>query len=453
MSDDFGDLGPCDIGAEQAVLGSMMLSEAAVAICLEMLVAESFIRPAHQMIFAAIGTLADRAEPVDPITVKAELEHLGQLPQVGRAEYLHTLIERVPVAASAGWYGVRVRDCSTRRKLAESADRIRQIALAGGSDIVEQVDAAYRILDEAAGIVAPDGARSVADLVTAVIETLEKGPDTECAIRSGWSDLDTLVPGFRAGEMITVGGRPGMGKSVVMLNVAVRVGVTMNLPVLVCTLEMSAQECIERILSFDGGIDLRKIRARLLDDRDWDRIAGTHRRLTAAGNLMIDDNPYMSVQSIRSNLRAMARAGNPAQLVVVDYLGLMGKRGKSESREREVSEIARGLKLLAKEFRVPIMVGSQLNRGPEMRSDHKPLSADLRDSGSVEQDSDVVILLYREDVYDQESARAGEIDLIVAKNRHGALGTATLAFRGHYSMCDEMYNPDQDKGESEERVA
>ena len=216
---------------------------------------------------------------------------------------------------------------------------------------------------------------------------------------------------------------------------------------------MSAQECIERILSFDGGIDLRKIRARLLDDRDWNRLAGTHSRLIAAGNLMIDDNPYMSVQSIRSNLRAMARAGDPAKLVVVDYLGLMGKRGKSESREREVSEIARGLKLLAKEFKVPVMVGSQLNRGPEMRSDHKPLPADLRDSGSVEQDSDVVILLYREDVYDQESARAGEIDLIVAKNRHGALGTATLAFRGHYSMCDEMYNPDREEGESEGRVA
>jgi replicative DNA helicase len=242
--------------------------------------------------------------------------------------------------------------------------------------------------------------------------------------------------------MIVVGGRPGSGKSVVLLNIAVRAGVTFGIPGLVCTLEMTAGEYIERILACRATVDLRKIRARLLDDSDWDRIAAVHPTLTAAGDLMIDDNPYMSVQSIRSDLRAMARAGRPAQFAVVDYLGLMGKqKGKAESREREVSEISRGLKLLGKEFGIPVYVGSQLNRGPEMRSDHRPLLADLRDSGSVEQDSDIVILLYRADMYEQETARAGEIDLIVAKNRQGALGTATLAFRGHHAMCDEMWRP------------
>lgn len=397
--------------------------------------------------------MADRGEPADAITVKAELEHRGALLKIGRAEYLHTLIACVPSAGSAGWYAGRVRECAIRWRLVEASDRIRQAALAGGTDLAERVDAAYRIIDEAAGTIAPGGARSIADLVGAVLDALEKGPDQVQSVRSGWSDLDGLVPGFRPGEMITVGGRPGMGKSVVMLNIAVRAGVTFNRPVLVCTLEMSAEECIERVLAFDGGVDLRKIRARLLDETDWDRLAGSYSRLTAAGNLMIDDDPYMSVQTIRSDLRAMARAGHPAELVVVDYLGLMGKRGKSESREREVSEISRGLKLLAKEFKVPILVGSQLNRGPEMRSDHRPLPADLRDSGSVEQDSDIVILLYREDAYEQETARAGEIDLIVAKNRQGALGTATLAFRGHYAMCDEMWNPDRDDEASPGRVA
>ena len=453
MSDD-DELGiPRDIEAEQAALGSMMLSPDALATCLEILGPDDFSRPAHQLIFAAVKTVADRGEPADAITVKAELEHRGALLKIGRAEYLHTLIACVPSAGSAGWYAGRVRECAIRWRLVEASDRIRQAALAGGTDLAERVDAAYRIIDEAAGTIAPGGARSIADLVGAVLDALEKGPDQVQSVRSGWSDLDGLVPGFRPGEMITVGGRPGMGKSVVMLNIAVRAGVTFNRPVLVCTLEMSAEECIERVLAFDGGVDLRKIRARLLDETDWDRLAGSYSRLTAAGNLMIDDDPYMSVQTIRSDLRAMARAGHPAELVVVDYLGLMGKRGKSESREREVSEISRGLKLLAKEFKVPILVGSQLNRGPEMRSDHRPLPADLRDSGSVEQDSDIVILLYREDAYEQETARAGEIDLIVAKNRQGALGTATLAFRGHYAMCDEMWNPDRDDEASPGRVA
>jgi replicative DNA helicase len=444
MSDD--ELGfPADIKAEQAALGSMMLSADALSACLQILEPEHFTRPAHQEIFAALKAMTDRGEPADVLTVKAELEHRGTLPKTGRAEYLHTLIASVPSVASAGYYAERVRECAIRWRLAEAGEEIRTAALSGSADLAERVDAVYRIIDEASGTVAVSSARSVADLITPVIDALQKGPEQIRAVRSGWGALDELVPGFRGGEMITVGGRPGMGKSVVMLNIAVRIGVTYSRPVLVCTMEMSAEECIERILSFQATVDLRKIRARLLDDRDWDRVAAVHPRLTAAGSLMIDDSPYMSVQAIRSDLRAMARAGSPAELVVIDYLGLMGKRGKSESREREVAEISRGLKLLAKEFKVPIIVGSQLNRGPEMRTDHRPLAADLRDSGSVEQDSDVVILLYREDAYEQETARAGEIDLIVAKNRSGQQGTATLAFRGHYATCDNMYSPEQDE--------
>lgn len=451
--DDFAGM-PRDIPAEQAVLGSMLTSAPAIAECLEILGPDDFARPAHKEIFAAIAAMDARGEPVDAITLRAELGRRGSLPKVGNAEYLHTLLSAVSSSAMAARYAGRVRECAIMWRLAEAGASIRQAALAGGGELADRIDAVYRIIDEAAGIVAPQGARSLADLIGPVLAYLEKGPEEIRAVKSGWADLDKLVPGFRAGEMVTVGGRPGHGKSVVMLNIAVRAGVTYGLPVLVCTMEMSADECIERVLACQATVDMRKIRARLLDDSDWDRIAATHPNLTAAGNLMIDDNPYMSVQTIRSNLRAMARAGHPAELVVVDYLGLMGKqKGKPESREREVSEFSRGLKLLAKEFKVPIIVGSQLNRGPEMRSDHRPLPADLRDSGSVEQDSDIVILLYREDVYEQETARAGEIDLIVAKNRHGALGTATLAFRGHHAMCDEMYSPEQDELQAPGRVA
>jgi len=443
--EDFASM-PRDIAAEQAVLGSMLLSPVALAECLEILGPDDMVRPAHKEILAAIAALSSRGVDADVITLKAELERRGSISKVGRADYLHTLIAAVPSAAMAAHYAERVRECAVRWRIAEASEHIKQAALTGAADLADRIDRVYRIIDEAAGIVAPQGARSLADLIGPFLIGLEKGPGEVRAVKSGWSDLDRLVPGFRPGEMVTIGGRPSMGKSVVMLNIAVRAGVTFGLPVLVCTMEMSSDECIERILAFQATVDLRKIRARLLDESDWDRIAATHPHLTAAGNLMIDDNPYMSVQSIRSNLRAMARAGHPAELVVVDYLGLMGKqKGKAESREREVSEFSRGLKLLAKEFKVPVIVGSQLNRGPEMRSDHHPLPADLRDSGSVEQDSDIVILLYREDVYEQETARAGEIDLIVAKNRQGALGTATLAFRGHHAMVDEMWRPDDDE--------
>lgn len=432
---------PADLEAEQAVLGAMMLSANALSECAEILQGRDFARPAHGEIFAAIRAISDRGKTPDPIAVKAELEQRRTLAKTGGAAYLHDLIAAVPSVANAAWYAGRVRECAIRWRLAEAAASIRGAALNGDADLADRLHAAYKVLDEAAGKVAPSRARSIADLITPFLERLNLGPEGIQGITSGWLDLDVLIPGFRPGEMATVGARQGMGKSVVMLNIAVHAGVNLGVPVLVCTLEMSADECMERILAFQGGVELKRIRARTLEDRDWDRIDGAYKRLTACGNLLINDDPYMSIQSIRSDLRTMQRAGYPAQLVVVDYLGLIKGTGKTESREREISEFARGLKLLAKEFKVPVIVGSQLNRGPEMRADHRPLPADLRDSGSVEQDSDIVILLYRDEVYEQESPRAGEIDLIVAKNRQGPLGTATLAFRGHYAMCGDMYKP------------
>ena len=232
-----------------------------------------------------------------------------------------------------------------------------------------------------------------------------------------------------------------MGKSTVMLNVAAHAALRLGVPVLVASLEMSEQECTERILAAESGVALHSIRSADLDDADWGRIAGAYERIAACPHLLLNTDGYLSVQGIRSELRSMRRAGNPAGLVVIDYLQLMTSGGKPESRQTEVSEISRGIKLLAKEFDLPVLVGSQLNRGPEMRSDHRPLLADLRESGSVEQDSSIVILLLREDAYERESPRPGEIDFIVAKNRQGPQATMTLAFQGHYARCVDMYRP------------
>jgi replicative DNA helicase len=436
---DLSQIMPSDIEAEQAVLGSMMMSPSALADCAEILTAGDFLRPAHREIFAAVMAMADRGEHADVLSVRTELERRGTLPKTGGALYLHDLLTAVPTVAQAAFYAGKVRECAVSLRLAEGGQAITAAAVNPGLDVAEKVDAAYRVLDEAAGNATPPRAVSVADLIGPALEVIEAGPDVRQGIPSGWADLDRLIAGFRGGEMITVGARPGAGKTVVLLNVAVQGAVRLGVPVLACSLEMSRQECAERMIAFTGGVDLGRIRSRALEESDWERIAVAHTRLSGAPDLMLSDDPYTSVQSIRADLRAMRRAGTPAQLVVVDYLQLMTSRGRPENRQQEVSAISRGLKLLAKEFDVPVLVGSQLNRGPEQRSDKRPMLADLRESGSVEQDSDVVILLYREDMYEQETPRAGEIDLIVAKNRQGPTGTATLAFRGHQAMCADMY--------------
>ena len=284
-------------------------------------------------------------------------------------------------------------------------------------------------------------AQSIADLAGPALERIEKGPDAGRGVMTGWRDLDEVLLGMHPGEMVTVGARPSVGKTTVMLNAAAHAALVLGIPVLFGSLEMSKQECTERILAAEGSVSLPSIRGANLDDGDWVRIAKAYEKLASCPHLMINDDPYLTVQGIRSELRSMRRAGCPAGLVVIDYLQLMTSGGKPESRQAEVSEISRGIKLLAKEFGVPVMVGSQLNRGPEMRSDHRPMLADLRESGSVEQDSSIVILLYREDAYERESARAGEIDLIVQKNRQGPQATVTLAFQGHYARCMDMYRP------------
>ena len=441
MSDDSGRMPPHDIKAEQCVLGAMLLSKSAIADVDEVLEGGDYFRPAHRIIHEAILRLDGRGEPADTIAVAAELTRAGQAGMTGGAVYLHTLIASVPTVANAGYYARIVREAAVAARIAAAGVTIEQVGYAPDLDAAERAERAYRVLDEAAGKAVPPKARSIADLIDPAIAAIEDGNASEGAIRTGWGDLDELIPGFRPGQLITIGARPGMGKSVVLVNIAARAAIETGLPVLACTLEMSEQEYIERILAAEGEVYLRHIRENTLDDGEWARIAKTRERLVSCPHLMINDDPYLTLQGIRSDLRTMRRAGTPAALVTVDYLQLMTAGGKPESRQAEVSEMSRGLKLLAKEFEVPVLVGSQLNRGPEMRSDHRPLPADLRDSGSVEQDSDIVILLYRDEVYVQDSPHAGEVDFIVAKHRQGEMRTVTLAFRGHYAKVSDMYRP------------
>jgi replicative DNA helicase len=444
MTDDFERIPPHDVAAEQCVLGGMLLSKDAISDVTEVIGAADHYRPAHQLIHEAILHLYGQGEPADAITVANHLTATGLIARVGGAPYLHTLIASVPTAANAGWYARIVRKHAAMRRLVEAGTRITQTGYAADVDLDEvpgRVADAYRYLDEATGSAAQTRARSIADLIGPALDRIESGAATTRGVMTGWRDLDDLLLGFHPGQMITIGARPRVGKTVVLFNVAAYAALHLGMPVLACTLEMSEHECIERIIAAESGVSLHGIRSATLDDADWGRIAKTHQRITDHPRLMINDDAYLTVPGIRSELRTMRQAGTPAGLVIVDYLQLMGSGSKPESRQAEVSEMSRGLKLLAKEFDVPVLVGSQLNRGPEMRSDHRPMLADLRESGSVEQDSDVVILLHREDVYEAESPRAGEIDLIVAKNRQGPQATITMAFQGHYARCADMYKP------------
>ncbi|MGI5414268.1 replicative DNA helicase [Actinomadura luteofluorescens] len=440
MSDDeFERTPPHDISAEQSVLGGMLLSQDATARVIEILRTPDFYRPAHQIIYDAIVDLYGRGAPADPVAVSGELVKNGDANRTGGAPYLHDLISKVPTAANADYYAKIVRELSVLRKLVETGTQIAQMGYGtDGADAERAADMAQKLLDEATSVATPAVAKSVAELAMPFMESLEAGGDQR-GVASGWTDLARLVPRFRPGQLITIAARPGVGKSVAMACIAHYVGVKLRLPVFIGTLEMSTDEFMARLVSHDAKVNLKHLlEPELLTEDDWERLARSLDRLQSATTLVIDDTPGMGIPHVRAALRQMRRKGEPAALAVIDYLQLMESPKKVESRQVEVSQYSRGFKLLAKEFEVPIIVGSQLNRDVERRADKKPILADLRESGSVEQDSDIVIMLNREDVYDPESPRAGELDMYVEKNRNGPRGMATLAFQGHYSRIDDM---------------
>lgn len=428
-----------DIQEEQATLGSMMLSADSLAECLELLTARAFYRPAHQIVFESVSALASLGLPVDALTVRAHLEERGEIGKMGGSPYLHTLLAAVPTVANGPWYARRLLDYQAERDLDTAGTRIRQIAAQSAATRQERIVQAYEALDDACGYNTTTGAVPVSELIVPLMVSLERGPETVPGIGTGWTDLDSLIRGLRPGQVIVVAARPALGKSSVLLNMAANAAMREGRTVLAVTLEMSRDEYTERLLAAEAQVSLQAIRGRSLERDDWDRIARAHGDLSRCDRLTIHEGPELSVQDIRSELRAMRRAGRPADLVTIDYIQLVAGSGRQrENRQAEVSEISRGLKLLAKEAQVPVVVAAQLNRGPEMRSDHKPLLADIRETGALENDADIVILLYREDAYEQESPRAGEADFIVAKHRNGPTTTVTVAFQGHYSRFVDM---------------
>jgi replicative DNA helicase len=437
--DEFERMPPHDLAAEQCVLGGMMLSKDAISDVLDVIKAHDYYRPAHQIVHDVILDLYGRGEPADAVTVAAELTRNGEIARVGGAPYLHTLIASVPTAANAGYYARIVRERAILRRLVEVGTRIVQLGYAGDGDADELVDRAeaeiYGVTDRRVS----EDYLPLSEIMPGALDEIEaigsRGGSLS-GVPTGFGDLDALLNGLHAGQMVVIAARPAMGKSALALDIARAASVRSGLTSVLFSLEMSRNEITMRLLSAEARVPLQAMRTGQLGEDDWTRLARRMSEVVDAP-LFIDDSPNMSMVEIRSKCRRLKQR-HDLKLVIVDYLQLMSSPKRVENRQQEVSELSRSLKLLAKELQVPVVALAQLNRGPELRSDKRPLLADLRESGSIEQDSDVVILLHREDVYEPESPRAGEADLIVAKHRNGPTATVTVAFQGHYSRFVDM---------------
>lgn len=430
-------LPPQDLGAEQSVLGSMLLNKDAIADCLEVTKSTDFYRPAHELIYDAVLDLYGRGEPADAITVADELNKRGDLTRVGGQAYLHQLIQSVPTAANAGYYAEIVHERAVLRRLVEAGTRIVQMGYGQGEgDVDEIVNRAqaevYSVAEKRGG----EDYHQLGEILNATMEEIEAAAgrtDEMTGVPTGFLELDNLTNGLHPGQMIVVAARPAVGKSTLGIDIARAAAIKHNMATAVFSLEMSRTEITMRILSAEATIQLQDLRKGLKGQEQWNKLARIMGKISDAP-LFIDDSPNMSLMEIRSKCRRLKQQHN-LRMVIIDYLQLMSSGKKVESRQQEVAEFSRALKLLAKELEVPVIAISQLNRGPEQRTDKRPQMSDLRESGSIEQDADMVILLHR-DRSDPE--RDGEADVIVAKHRNGPTADIVLAFQGHYSRFSNM---------------
>ena len=434
---------PQDIVAEQCVLGAMLLSKDAIADVVEVLRPGDFYRPAHQTVYDCVLDLYGRGEPADPVTIAAELTRDGTLAKIGGAPYLHTLIASVPTAANAAYYAEIVRERAILRRLVEAGTKVVQLgygAASGmGGDVDEVVDRAQQAIYEVTERRTSDDYVRLDDVLQQAFDEIEamgsRGSELY-GVSTGFRELDELTNGLHAGQLVVVAGRPAMGKSTIGLDFLRAASIKHQMTSVLFSLEMGRSEITMRLLSAEAQIMLTRLRTGQMTDPDWNRLA---RRMgeIAQAPLFIDDSPNMSMMEIRAKARRLKQR-HDLRLVVVDYLQLMTSPKRVENRQQEVAEMSRSLKLLAKELEVPVVAISQLNRGAEQRQDKRPQMSDLRESGAIEQDADMVILLHREDAYEKESPRAGEADLIVAKHRNGPTKDVIVASQLHYSRFTDL---------------
>lgn len=428
---------PQNLLAEQSVLGSMMLSKEAIANTYPILLPTDFYDPRHQVIYNTIMDLYAETSAVDAITVAAELERRSELSRIGGQNYLHTLVHTPPTTANVTYYAYIVRDQATLRGLVEAGTRISQMGYAvDAGDADDLINAAHMELDRVSEKRTSEDYRPLSELLPLVKEEIEHSDEDPASVKTGFTDFDRITNGLHPGQMVIVAARPAMGKSTLALDICRQAALRDNKTSIIFSLEMSYSEILKRMLSAEATVPLSVINTGVphsddsLSDTYWQNLGRAYTRLEQKP-LMIDDSQNLSMPDIRAKCRRLKHSHN-LSLAVIDYIQLMTSHRRAESRQQEVSELSRSLKLLAKELEIPIIAVAQLNRGPEARTDKRPMMSDLRESGSLEQDADLVLLLHRPEYYNSDD-RPGEADLIVAKHRNGRTGTVNLQFQGEYS--------------------
>ena len=432
-------LPPQNLDAEQSVLGSMLIDNEAIGRVVEAMKEEDFYREAHRKIFGSIVELWQRSEPADLVTVTSLLKSKGTLEEVGGATYLAGLVDRVPTAANVTSYARIVREKSVLRCLIDGATEIVERGYREQGNVDEYVDSAEKIIFEVAQRRIRQGFIGVKDIVKdsfRAIEQLYERRELITGVTTGYREIDRLTCGLQRSDLIVVAGRPSMGKTAFALNIVENAAIEAGIVCGVFSLEMSKEQLVQRMLCSRAEVDASKLRGGFLGESDWPRLTRAA-GLLAEAPIYIDDTPALNVLEMRAKARRL-QLEHDLGLIVVDYLQLMRGVGRIESREREISDISRSLKALAKELKVPIVALSQLNRGVEARQDKRPQLSDLRESGAIEQDADVIMFIYRDEMYNRESADAGKAEIIIGKQRNGPTGKAMLAFRSSLTRFDDL---------------
>ena len=439
-------LQPQSFEAERSVLGALLISSDSWDGVAEVVAAGDFYRPEHRAIFRQIALLFDLGEPVDVITVADRLLATGELDAAGGHTYLAELAEQTPTASNVRAYAKAVRERSVLRQLINAA---QDIASAGfnpeGRSSEELVDEAERLIMQISeGGQKAGGPQAMAPLLSGALERIEELYNTGgdiTGLTTGFIDLDRMTSGLQSSDLVIVAGRPSMGKTSFAMNLVENAALASDRPIMVFSMEMPAEQLVIRMLSSLGRIDQSRVRTGKLEQDDWPKLSSATEKLKDT-QIFIDDTPALTPTELRSRVRRLVREQGDLGMIMVDYLQLMRVAGSSEGRTAEISEISRSLKALAKEFKVPVVALSQLNRALEQRPNKRPVNSDLRESGAIEQDADVIMFIYRDEVYNEDSPDQGVAEIIIGKQRNGPIGTCRLSFQGQFTRFENLARSD-----------
>jgi replicative DNA helicase len=430
---------PHSMEAEESVIGSVLLDNQAINVCLERIRADDFYKTAHQTIFEAMAMLSDKREPIDIVTLGQQLRAKGELENVGGPQYLSYLASAVPNAANVGYYARMIKEMSVRRRLIHESTDIINSAFQMEGELEDFIDGVEQRILGVSDFKTSSNFSRVSDVVQDSIRLVEKLYDQKepvTGVPSGLVKLDKLTAGFQPSDLIIVAARPAMGKTALVLGWSQYVGIYHRRPVAFFSLEMSKEQLVLRMLCSESRINNSSVRTGNLTERDFARIVDGASRISEA-EIFIDDTPALTITEVRAKARRLHRE-HPLGLIVVDYLQLLRSPAYSHSREQEISDISRSLKALAKELNVPVVALSQLNRSVESRTDKRPLTSDLRESGAIEQDADIIMFIYRDEVYNKDSTDKGVAEIIIGKQRSGPTGTVRVAFSGEFTRFDNL---------------